>query len=208
MNQPEEHYVLFLAKRSRPGLTVMTEVAYDELRELQPKFQYTLVGNFFSRVTLDGLAKAVADALTIPEEQGGEGIDTQPPLIVDRQEECIEMKDYVIREENGARVYVAPVHGADAKKDQFDFVYEMVGYRILDCLIAPNDSRGTAGQLCNKIRKDMSEVLDMVEQMRQITRETGESLEGLRKELEVLNAHLEVIVTEIEYGKPNTRYVN
>ncbi len=186
----------------------MTAAAYDELRERQPEFEHTPVGDFFSEVMLDGLVKAVADALTIPEEQGGEGIDTQSPLIVDRQEECVEMRDYVIREENGARVYVAPVHGADAKKDQFDCVYEMVGHQILDCLIAPNDSRGTAGQLCDKIRKEMPEMLDVVEQMRTVTRETGENLERAHQLLEGINTCLDATLAEIKYGTPDKRYVN
>lgn len=211
MNQPEEHYVLFLAERSRPGLTVMTATAYDELKEREPEFEHAMVGEFFSEVTLDGLVKAVADALTIPEQIGKElGIEgaNQPVRVVDQQEDCTEMGDYVIREEKGARVYAAKTHSANAKPGEIEFVYEMVAYHILDCLVKPDDTRGTAAQLLARARKEMPEVLDMVEQMRQVTRETGESLEGLRKDLKVINAGLDATLTEIKYGKPDTRYIN
>jgi|SRR3989338_8610968 len=109
-----EHYNLLFVEEESPGLKIIQTEAYRSLIKQNPGLIHQNLGDFYSDVPIDGLAEAVFRLLDV--EFMGKKLN-QDFLVVDLKTfdpKIAQMeREYIIREDDGLRLYVPTFHTAE-----------------------------------------------------------------------------------------------
>ncbi|MFA6460796.1 MAG: hypothetical protein WCV90_00885 [Candidatus Woesearchaeota archaeon] len=113
-----ERYNLIILEGDAPGINIIRTPVYQGLVDFNPGLIHENCGDFYSEVSLEGLADAVYRSLdqeVLGEKMNADVVIVDSATFTSASFSVDPDKDYLIKESAGVRIYSPSLHQPDAK---------------------------------------------------------------------------------------------